>query len=158
MAQTLYAGLAELKARVREETLILAYDHMDVGQPDGSALMTDIIIPANGDIDSSLCGPGGIFPTGLGVAPWPPKIVEIAVDGMHYRLGSRFPAIVIVDHRWLEKKVAKDLDDIRRSKGKSLGLSPLEPSSIQGGFISPNICGLPKTPMFSGKKGKWGIF
>ena len=158
MAQTLYAALAELKARVREELLILAYDHLDQGQPDGSALMTDIIIPANGDIDASLCGPGGIFPTGLGMPPYPAKIVEIAVDGMHFRLGSRFPTIVVVDHRWLEKKVAKDLDDIRRSKGKSLGMSIVEPSSIQGGYITPDIAGPPKTPMFSGKKGKWGIF
>ncbi len=158
MAQTIYAGLAALKARVREEILITLFDINDVGQPDSAALMTDIIIPANGDIDSSLCGPGGIYPVGLGPPPYPAKIIEIATDGMHYRLGIRYPTIVIVDHRYLEKKVTTDLDNIRRSKGKTLGLHPAEPSSIQGGHTTPYFAGKPKTPMFSGAKGKWGIF
>lgn len=150
MTQTLYADLPELLDRVRMETLLACLDFNRDGQIDTGPL-DRIRIPASADIDAALATAAGVYPSGF-TAPFPPKLVEIALDGMVYRLGMTYPTVVVVDYNTLMKKVQNDLQMIRKGQ-LSLGQTPPEPNRVHGGYITP-------PPNNSGgrifKRGGWG--
>lgn len=152
MTQTVYAGFAELSTRVRGETLIQCLDFDRDGQVDPGPLAS-IVNPASTDIDMALATTAGIYPSAF-VSPFPPALVELALDGMCWRLGAMYPTYYVIDHVALHKSVEQRLDKIRKGQ-MSLGQTPPEPSAIQGGGVypAPGSANQPG-PIFGG--GKWG--
>ena len=153
LAQTLYADIDELRARIRLETLLRCLDWNNDGVLD-TAPLDAIRVPASADIDAALVGSAGVYPKSF-TAPFPPKLVEIATNGMVYRVGMMYPTHVVIEWETIMKKVEKDLLAIRKGQ-MSLGVSPPDPAKNHGGRLFPMPCNNPG-PIFSGKKGKWGI-
>lgn len=156
LAQTLYADLSDLKTRVRPEVLLKCFDWNRDGviEPETVA---EVINAASTDIDAALQTTSGIYPA-VFTPPFPPKLRDIALDGMLWRIGAKYPEYYIIDHLALQKHTEGQLSLIRTGK-LSLGTPAVEAGSgLQGGSIYPD----PGRVMQAGaifannRTGRWG--
>lgn len=158
MGRVLYAGLTELRGRVRAELLNDIADFDRDGNPDPMVL-TRYFIPASQDIDSALGDTrSGVYATPF-LAPFPEEVVELALDGVLWRLGMWNPTVIVIDHAALKKDVMDRLKMIRTGKF-SIGGSAGAPN-IHGGAVTPPPNTQQGNPFFipsPGNPNPWGIF
>jgi hypothetical protein len=161
-SRTLYADFTNLARRLPIETLLKIFDRNKDGQPDDYPYLT-YAEKASAAIDEALGGQEGVFPKplpGKDGHPGPPfstNIVEIAEDGMLWRMGMDYPTVMMIDHRALEGRTAKRLAELRKGqKGLSDQLAPI--GKNHGGVALPRHT-LPghKGQIFSNAGvGRWG--
>lgn len=155
MPQTLYADLPDLQTRVRQEVLLECFDWNRDGVIDTVPVM-EIVNAACTEIDMALQTTAGIYPT-VFTAPFPPSLRDLALDGMEWRIGAKYPRFHDIDHVTLCTNTRKRLDQIRKGEF-NLGQAPPEPSNIQGGATYPNprAVNQPGSIFANDRRGNWG--
>jgi hypothetical protein len=161
-SRVLYADFTNLERRMPIETLLRVFDRNKDGQVDPYPYLT-YAEKASAAIDEVLGGESGVFPLplpGKNGQPGPPfstNIVEIAEDGMLWRMGMDHPTIMMIDHRALELRTTKRIAELRKARGGlSDQTSPL--AKNHGGAVLPR-CTLPghKGQIFGNAgTGRWG--
>lgn len=153
--------LEDLQDRLSEAQIAECLDDDNEGDENGSAAKPGPLERLQRDADSlvheALCDvyPDSPF-AGMSV---PDACVRLSLDAAVMYLAQRHPAVIKLDWERLREILDKDLDRHRTAK-RGLGKKPPGPAANHGGAVypTPSLQTGNTGPIFSGGRGKWGIF
>ncbi len=89
----------------------------------------------------------------------PNECIRLSLDAAEMFLAKRHPSVMRTSWLQLKEALDKDLDRVRTAK-RSLGQKPPDPAANHGGAVypTPSYRTGNTGPIFSGGRGKWGIF